>query len=88
MTDSLPTWEQMSETDQSRALQHIWKVYREGRSYAREHYPAEYVDHPALTALAAKAASAHAQTVTGGLHAIQDRLGMEEWERLYYAALD
>jgi hypothetical protein len=88
VTSTLPTWEQMSETDQSRALQHIWKAYWDDPSYAREHYPAEYVDHPELTALSPKEACAHAKKVTGGHEAIQDRLGMEEWERLYYVALD
>lgn len=82
----LPTWEQMSERDQAAALNHVWKVYREGRSYAREHYPAEYVNHPALTALDSRAASTHAMAVTGGNDAIQGRLGMDEWDRIYNLA--
>lgn len=78
----------MSDLDKGAALLHAHKRGREGARYAVEHYPAEYFDHPALLALDAKAASAHAAKVTGGYNAACDRLGWQEVARLYDKALD
>lgn len=87
-TDNLPTWDEMSDLDKGAALLHAHKRGREGARYAVEHYPAEYFDHPALLALDAKDASAHAVKVTGGYNAACARFGWQEAGRLYDMALD
>jgi len=83
-TTTLPTWDEMTDLDKGAALLHAWKRNWEGVSYAVEHYPAEYFDHPALLELDSKDASQHAARVTKGW-ADWD---LDEVDRLYDAALD
>lgn len=82
-TTEIPTWEQMSDLDKGAALMHAHKREWEGASYAVEHYPAEYFDHPALLALGEKAASKHAARVTKGW----DDWDPDEVARLYDLAV-
>ncbi|MEV0584067.1 hypothetical protein [Nonomuraea sp. NPDC050310] len=85
----LPTWEQMPDLDKGAALLHLHKIGWEGRSYAREHYPARYIDHPALTSLDHKAACDHAEGLfKGGVEEADETLGLAEFDRLYDLALD
>jgi hypothetical protein len=84
----LPTWDQMSDLDKGAALMHVWKRKREGGVYARDNYPAEYIEHPDLTGLSRNAACHHAVAVAGRNDDAQDRLGIDEWDRLYNLALD
>lgn len=84
----LPTWDQMSDLDKGAALMHVWKRKREGGVYARDNYPAEYIEHPDLIALPRNAACHHAVAVAGRNDDAQDRLGIDEWDRLYNLALD
>lgn len=83
----LPSWEEMGELDRGAALLHVWKCRREGARYAREHYPARYLEHQRLVILGPDLACRHAVTVTGTWDGAVDRLGMDEVERLYDAAL-
>lgn len=83
----LPAWEEMGELDRGAALMHAWKRHREGARYARQHYPARYLGHPRLVALGPELACRHAVTVAGTWDGAVDRLGMDEVERLYDAAL-
>lgn len=80
---TLPTWNEMSDLDKGAALLHAWKRDREGSSYAVEHYPARYFDHPALLALDEKAACHHAAKATKGWR----DLDVTEFDRLYDDAL-
>lgn len=84
----LPSWDQMSDLDKGAALMHVWKRNREGGVYARENYPAEYIEHPDLLVLPRDEACRHAAAVCGRNDVVQDRLGIDEWERLYNLALD
>lgn len=91
MTDTatdVPTWEQMSDLDKGAALLHMHKVEREGREYAEAEYPCRYLDNPQLVALDGLAASWHAQRVTVTNTAIFERIGDDEYFRLYDLALD
>lgn len=87
MSETSPSWDAMSDLDRGAALLHIWKVQREGLTYALENYPCEYIDDEGLRALAREAACQHAQQVCGSYDAIRDRLGDNEFERLYNLAL-
>jgi hypothetical protein len=78
----------MSDLDKGAALMHVWKRKREGGVYARENYPAEYIEHPDLIGLPRDAACHHATAVAGRNDDAQERLGIDEWERLYNLALD
>lgn len=82
MTSSLPTWAEMSDSDKAAAMQHVRKRETEGRSYAVEHYPCEYVDHPALTVLDEADACDHAKQVVGTTRSMFVRLGAVEYARL------
>jgi hypothetical protein len=73
----------MSDVDKGATLLHLHKRGWEGPVYAVEHYPAHYFEHPALVDLDGKAASKHAVDVTGGMDNIFDRLGADEFDRLY-----
>jgi hypothetical protein len=55
----------MSDLDKGAALMHVWKRNREGGVYARENYPAEYIEHPDLIGLPRDAACHHATAVAG-----------------------
>lgn len=88
MSNGLPTWDEMSDVDKGATLLHLWKRRREGAAYAVENYPVKYLDHPALVALGDEDACKHAQKVTGGDSAISQRIGREEYVRLYELALD
>lgn len=92
---SLPTWEEMSDLDRGAALMFTWKVYRErDRIYARENYPARYVDHPLLTALDLDDqqdrgdACRHATAVCGTWVEARDRWGADEVQRMYDLTLN
>jgi hypothetical protein len=80
----MPGWGEMTDLDKGAALLHLWKRDREGAEYATENYPAEYFDHPALTALDRAGASTHAAS----LEDAADALAPSEWSRLYDLALD
>lgn len=84
---TLPIWDEMSDLDKGAALLHAAKAENEGDDYAREEYPVEYFDHPALLALDTAAACVHALKVTGGAEDVFDQLGVVEWDRLYELAL-
>lgn len=85
-TAALPAWSEMSDLDKGAALLHLHKVDWEGIEYAMSDYPAEYFDHPALTALSPREACRHAQSV----EADAERAGAlrgAEYDRLYDLAL-
>lgn len=84
----LPTWEQMSDLDKGAALLHLHKVEVEGTEYATSDYPAEYFDHPALTALDGESASKHARALFEDDADPWKALGDKEYDRLYNLALD
>lgn len=85
----LPTWEQMSDFDKGAALLHLHKISWEGRSYAREHYPARYLDAAVLKALDEDEACDHAEGLfRDGIDGACDLLGLDEFDRLYNLALD
>lgn len=83
MTDDLPTWGDLSDLDKGAALMHLHKREWEGPTYAVEHYPARFHDHPALVALDTVQASEYAESLS--LDA--DVLTPDEHERLYNLAL-
>lgn len=85
--DELPGWDRMSDLDRGCALLHVFKVDSEGESYATENYPARYRDDPDLTELDDRASSEHARWVCGDYDEVVDRLGLDEFERLYEMAL-
>lgn len=85
-TTQLPAWDELSDLDKGAALLHLRAREDEGGSYAVEHYPAQYFDHPALKALDGKAASRHAQRILNGRDPF-DVVGADEYFRLYDAAL-
>lgn len=89
-TPQLPTWKEMSDLDKGAALLHLSQIYAEGRSHAREHYPASYLDSPALKALSPDDACDHAERLFGdtGIEAAQDLLGDDELDRLCDLALE
>lgn len=82
----LPCWEDMTDLDKGAALLHDHKREDEGVEYAVENYPARYWNDPRLTALTPAEASAHAATVCGD--DVFDRIGGDEYERLYDLTLD
>jgi len=86
-TAALPTWAEMSDLDKGAALMHLHKREWEGDEYAEENYPAEYFDHPALTALSERAACRHAVSVEEAADNA-GATGGDEYERLYSLALD
>ncbi|MEU8158149.1 hypothetical protein AB0B94_31225 [Micromonospora sp. NPDC048986] len=84
----LPAWDAMTDLDRGAALMHVHKRRREGASYAREHYPVRYSDHPLLIILVAediRTACRHAAIVAGN---VADGLTDDEYGRLYDLALD
>jgi len=87
-TTDLPTWDEMADVDKGCALLHLHKRDWEGNSYAVREYPCEYLDDPRLTALTPQAACRHAVTVGGSNDEAFQRLGQDEYERLYNLALD
>jgi hypothetical protein len=82
-TTGLPAWDDMSDADKGAALLHVWKRDWEGASYAVANYPCRYLDHPALVALTPREASRHAAGVCGTYDGVWQRLGVEEFDRLY-----
>lgn len=84
MTNTLPTWAQMTDLDKGAALLHLHKREWEGADYAIENYPAEYFDHTVLAALSPGQACDHAASVESDAVA----LSADENERLYDLALD
>lgn len=84
MMAALPDWNDMSDLDKGAALMHLAKVENEGESYARENYPAKFLDDPRLTALDDDDACTHAQRFED----IAEDMDGEEHERLYNLALD
>jgi hypothetical protein len=83
----LPRWEQMSSLDQGAALLHVWKRLREGARYAIDNYPAEYFDDPELVGLDRETACRHAAITAGPWQEAVRRLGWDDVEQLYTAAL-
>ncbi|KPM55777.1 hypothetical protein ACG83_10920 [Frankia sp. R43] len=83
----LPAWDELHDLDKGAALLHVWKRRWEGAGYAREHYPARYLDDSRLVALPPELACRHAVIVARYWDFAVDRLGMDEVERLYYGAL-
>jgi hypothetical protein len=83
-TTTLPTWQNMSDLDKGAALLHLHKRGREGVGYAVEHYPARYLEDPALTVLDPVSASRHAASMADDA----DKLTPVEYGRLYDVALD
>jgi hypothetical protein len=84
----LPAWDELSDLDKGAALLHVWKCHWEhSASYAVEHYPAEYFEHPLLTGLDSRTASRHASVVAGRWDDACERLGDDEVTRLYDLAL-
>ncbi len=84
----LPAWDDMTDLDRGAALMFVWKAVREGYGYARENYPARYVDHPVLIGLDVSAACRHASQVAGTWAEVNARLGADEVDRLYDLALN
>jgi hypothetical protein len=78
----------MPDVDKGAALLHLRKIEVEGREYARENYPADYLDHPELTALDDEAASDHAESLFGGWYEAERTLGIAEVDRLRALARD
>ncbi|WP_033338890.1 hypothetical protein [Catenuloplanes japonicus] len=83
MIRSLPRWNDLSDLDKGAALMHLAKCENEGRAYAAEHYPAEFIDDPRLTALDPDDACDHALSMEDD----RDRLDDDELVRLYDLAL-
>lgn len=83
LTD-LPTWADLTDLDKGNVLLHLHKREYEGGSYAEEHYPARFTDHPALVALDAEAACRFAVAMRPDA----DALPHDEFGRLYDLALD
>lgn len=83
----LPGWDEMSDLDKGAALLHDHKRESEGSDYAVENYPCRYIEGPRLTALDSVDASDQAAEVCGG-DDMFDRLGGEEYHRLYELALN
>lgn len=80
----LPTWAEMSDLDKGAAIVYLSAADSQGHAYARKHYPARYLDHPALTVLTPDAAADHAEALfDDGIGDIYDQLGGEEADRLY-----
>jgi hypothetical protein len=84
----LPTWDEMSDLDKGAALLHLRKIEVEGREYAREHYPAGYLDDPALTALDDAASCDHAESLFEDWEEAERTLGIAEVDRLRPLARD
>ncbi|OLT30075.1 hypothetical protein BJF79_39690 [Actinomadura sp. CNU-125] len=85
----LPGWDNLTDRDKGAALMHVWKCHWERDPfYARNHYPADYFDHPLLVDLDHKVASLHAVVVAGTWKQAMERLGEDEAQRLYDLALD
>ena len=84
----LPSWEEMTDLDRGSALMFVWKRQREGYAYARDNYPARYVDHPVLSGLDVQEACRHASAVAGSWGEAKERLGVDELDRLYDLALN
>lgn len=84
----LPSWDDMTDLDRGAALMFVWKAQREGYGYARDNYPAAYVDHPMLTGLDPSEACRHARQVAGTWAEAGERLGHDEKQRLYDLALN
>lgn len=80
----LPTWDDMTDADRGAALMFAWKVqWERNYAYARENYPARYIDHPLLTALTESEACRHASAVAGTWDEAKGRLGADAVQRLY-----
>jgi hypothetical protein len=86
MTDSLPTWAQMTDLDKGAALLHLHKREWEGDDYAVSDYPARYFDNPALLALTPMQACRHAVSVERDADDA-GALKPPEYDRLYEMAL-
>ena len=64
-------------------MMHVWKRHWEGAGYAVAEYPCQYIEASELVALTPAEASRHAAEVCGSHHAMVDRLGEQEHDRLY-----
>lgn len=85
----LSGWDGMSELDRGAALMFVWKVeWERSYRYARENYPARYVEDPLLVSLDDEDSCRHARIVTGGHREILAKLGNDEHQRLYNLALN
>lgn len=87
MMAALPGWDAMSDLDKGAALMHLHKVESEGEDYARENYPAKFIDDSRLTALDTDDACTHALRFEEDSEQLLEENG-GEWERLYNLALD
>lgn len=85
----LPDWDDMTDLDRGAALMFLWKCYWErSYAYARDNYPATYINDPRLLALDARDACRHASAVAGSHREAEERWGSAETQRLYDLALD
>lgn len=84
----LPAWDEMSDLDKGAALLFVWKCHWErSYGYARDNYPATYIDDERLRALDPDEACRHGSNVAGMWKEANERLGAEETQRLYDLAL-
>lgn len=81
---ALPGWDDMPDLDKGAALMFLHKADSEGDDYARENYPAKFLEDPRLTGLDTDDACDHAARFEG---LVEDMDG-DEYERLYNLALD
>jgi hypothetical protein len=62
----LPLWDELSDVDKGVALMFVWKCHWENSySYARDNYPADYLDHPMLVDLDRSIRCRHARGMVG-----------------------
>jgi len=94
----LPAWDELTDVDKGNALMFVWKCHWEkSYSYAREHYPATFRDHPVLRDLPSNVRCQYAKTVCRGdvsyahqvntCDVVRKRLGDDEFDLLYNLAL-
>lgn len=82
----LPTWAEMSDLDKGAAIKFQMACESEGIAYATENYPCRYLDDPRLVALDKEEAARHAGEVLGPDDDLYERLGQDEYNRLYALA--
>lgn len=94
MLANLPTWGDLTDADKGAALGFLWKFANEDSDYARENYPARFLDHPVLTQLDDDEACQYAEGLgfsldwADGIHGSEGDLvfSWDEFERLTTAA--